>query len=174
LHNSSYGATQTCPRPHRNSAIDTCGAKKRSQLSRSPLEQVFPSRRSCAARAIAANLYVVIRGQKTHIFRIRQSSLEAWLAFLDEQWAAGCHNASELWRRLKGKGFRGGLGVVSEWARRKRRTEQASDQQLHRVPSAKMIARRMTMARDHLSKTDTMLIAAIEAGVPMLAEGARI
>ncbi len=55
----------------------------------------------------------VIRGQRTDVFRVRQSSLEGWLAFLDEQWAAGCHNASALWRCLKGKGFRGGLGVCT-------------------------------------------------------------
>ncbi|MER9586975.1 ISL3 family transposase [Mesorhizobium sp. M0276] len=112
----------------------------------------------------------VIRGQRTDIFRVRQSSLEAWLPFLDGQWISGCHNASELWRRLKTKGFRGRLGVVSEWARRRRRAEQASDQQLHKVPSARTIARLMTTARDHLNKTDTVMIAAIEAGVPMLVE----
>lgn len=112
----------------------------------------------------------VIRGQRTDIFRVRQSSLEAWLPFLDGQWISGCHNASELWRRLKTKGFRGRLGVVSEWARRRRRAEQASDQQLHKVPSARTIARLMTTARDHLNKADTVMIAAIEAGVPLLVE----
>ncbi|MER8373498.1 ISL3 family transposase [Mesorhizobium sp. M1406] len=112
----------------------------------------------------------VVRGQRTDIFRARQSSLEAWLPFLDGQWKSGCHNASELWRRLKTKGFRGRLGVVSEWARRRRRAEQASDQQLHKVPSARTIARLMTTARDHLNKTDTVMIAVIEAGVPMLVE----
>jgi hypothetical protein len=45
----------------------------------------------------------------------------------------------------------------------------ASDLQLHKVPSANTIARLMTTARDHLSKADTVTIAAIEAGVSMLA-----
>ncbi|MER9294790.1 hypothetical protein NKI71_31830 [Mesorhizobium sp. M0510] len=112
----------------------------------------------------------VVRGQRTDIFRARQSSLEAWLPLLEGQWKSGCHNASELWRRLETKGFRGRLGVVSEWARRRRRAEQASDQQLHKVPSARTIARLMTTARDQLNKTDTMMIAVIEAGVPMLVE----
>ena len=112
----------------------------------------------------------VVRGQRTDIFRVRQSSLEVWLPFLDGQWVSGCRNASELWRRLKTKGFRGCLGIVSEWARRRRRAEQASDQQLQKVPSARTIARLMTTARDHLSKADSVMIAAVEAGVAMLVE----
>jgi transposase len=46
--------------------------------------------------------------------------------------------------------------------------DRASDQQLQKVPPARKIARMMTTARDHLSKADTILIAAIEAGAPML------
>jgi transposase len=112
----------------------------------------------------------VIRGERTDVFRTRQSSLEAHLPLLDEQWAAGCHNGTELWRRLKAKGFRGSLRVVSEWTTRRRRAEKVTDQQLQRVPSARIIARLMTTARDHLSKADTLTMAAIEGGVPTLLE----
>ena len=69
-------------------------------------------------------------------------------------------------------GFGGSLRVVGEWATRRRRAEKASDQQLQKVPSARTIARFMTTARDHLSKADTVTIAAIQAGVPTLV-GAR-
>jgi transposase len=110
----------------------------------------------------------VIRGERTDVFRVRQSSLEAYLPLLDELWSSGLRNGAELWRRLKTKGFRGPLRVVSEWATRRRRAERASDQQLQKVPPARKIARMMTAARDHLSKADTVVIAAIEAGVPML------
>jgi transposase len=115
----------------------------------------------------------ILRGERTDVFRVRQSSLDAHLAFLDEQWASGCRNGAELWRRLKARGFRGSLRVVAEWATRRRRAERAPDR-LRKVPSARTIARSMTMARDHLSKTDTVLIAAIEAGVPMLVEARRL
>lgn len=111
-----------------------------------------------------------IRGERTDVFRTRQSTLEAHLPLLDEQWAAGCHNGTELWRRLKSHGFRGSLRVVSEWRTRRQRAETASDQQLQRVPSARTIARLMTTARGHLSKADTVTIAAIEEGVPTLVE----
>jgi transposase len=112
----------------------------------------------------------VLRGERTDVFRVRQSSLEAHLPLLDELWASGCRNGAELWRRLRARGFRGSMRVVTEWATRRRRAETASDRQLHRVPSARTIARLMTTARDRLTKADTVLIAAIEGGVPNLVE----
>ena len=112
----------------------------------------------------------VIRGERTDVFRTRQTSLAAYLPLLDEQWAAGCRNGAELWRRLQAHGFHGSLPVVSEWTTRRRRAETASDQQLQRVPSARTLARLMTTARDHLGTADTVMVAAIEAGVPALIE----
>lgn len=112
----------------------------------------------------------VVRGKRTEVFRSRESSLEAHLPLLDEQWTAGCHNGAELWRRLRTHGFRGSARVVSEWTTRRRCAETASDRQLQRVPSARTIARLMTTARDHLSRADTVTIAAIEARVPALVE----
>jgi transposase len=109
-----------------------------------------------------------IRGIQGDVFRTRQSSLDAYLARLDVQWENGCRNSAELWRRLRSEGFRGSPRVVCEWATRRRRAEKASNQQLQKVPSARTIARLMTTARDHLSKADTVTIAAIETGVPSL------
>ena len=116
----------------------------------------------------------VVRGDHGDVFRTRESSLETYLAGLDEQWMNGCRNGAELWRRLKAQGFRGSSRVVSEWATRRRRAEKATDQNLHRVPSARTIARLMTTGRDRLSKTETVTIAAIEAGVPMLVEARQL
>lgn len=90
------------------------------------------------------------------------------------QWAAGCRNGAELWRRLKARGFRGSLRVVAEWATRRRRAEKADAQNLHRIPSARTIARLMTIGRETLSKAATVTIAAIEAGVPTLVEACEI
>jgi transposase len=112
----------------------------------------------------------VIRGERADVFRVRQSSLEAHLLLLDALWASGCRNGAELWRRLRTRGFCGSLRVVTEWATRRRRAETASDRQLHKVPSARTIARLMTTARDHLTKADSVLVAAVESGVPDLVE----
>jgi transposase len=82
----------------------------------------------------------------------------------------GCRKGAELWRRVKSHGFKGSLRVVTEWATRRRRAEKATDQQLQKVPSARIIARLMTMKRDHLTKSETVTVTAIEKGVPTLAE----
>ena len=43
----------------------------------------------------------VIRGERHDVFRTRESSLDQHLPWLDDQWASGCRNGAELWRRLK-------------------------------------------------------------------------
>jgi transposase len=131
-----------------------------------PIKQIV--RRTGHSRQVVRQ---VIRGQRTDVFRVRQSSLDAHLPWLDAQWASGCRNGAELWRRLRAEGYRGSLRVVSEWKTRRRRAELASNQQLQKVPSARTIARLMTSCRDHLSKSDAVTVAAIEAGVPLLVEG---
>lgn len=112
----------------------------------------------------------ILRGERSDVFRVRESSLESYLPWLDEQWTAGCRNGAELWRRLKGQQFRGSLRVVTEWATRRRRAERVDTEGLHRVPSARTIARLMTIGRDHLTKAETVTIAAVETGVPTLVE----
>jgi transposase len=116
----------------------------------------------------------VIRGERNDVFRTRQSSLDLHLPWLDDQWASGCRNGAELWRRLTARGFRGSLRVISEWATRRRRAEKADAQNLQRIPSARTIARLMTIGRDLLSKAETVTVAAIEAGVPTLVEAREI
>jgi len=116
----------------------------------------------------------VLRGQRSDVFRLRESSLEQHLPWLDAQWAAGHHNGADLWRRLKAQGFRGSLRVVAEWATRRRRAETPDAQSLQRVPSSRTIARLMTNGRDTLSKSETVTIAAIEQGVPLLVEAREI
>ena len=116
----------------------------------------------------------VLRGERLDIFRVRSSSLEAYLPWLDEQWAAGRRNGSELWRALKQRGFRGCLRVVSEWSGRRRRSERMDASAISRAPSARTIARLMTTGRDQLSKAETVTVAAIESGVEPLVEAREV
>jgi len=44
--------------------------------------------------------------------RPRPSLLTPYEAYLGERWTAGCHNATALWRELRGQGFTGGRSIV--------------------------------------------------------------
>lgn len=110
----------------------------------------------------------MIRGERNDVFRTRQSSLDLHLPWLDDQWASGCRNGAELWRRLTARGFRGLLRVISEWATRRRRAERADAQNLQWIPSARTIARLMTTGRDLLTKAET--VRSRRASVPILVD----
>ena len=43
----------------------------------------------------------VLRGDRSDVFRMRETSLEAYLPWLDGQWAAGRRNGAALWRSLQ-------------------------------------------------------------------------
>jgi len=112
----------------------------------------------------------VVRGEGNDVFRIRQSSLDLYLPWLDEQWATGCRNGAELWRRLTARGFRGSLRVVTEWATRRRRAEIADAEKLQRIPSARTLARLMSIGRDRLSKAETVMVARLKPAFPLLSK----
>ena len=115
-----------------------------------------------------------VRGARGDVFRIRQSSLAAYLPVLDAEWAAGCRNGAELWRRLSNQGFRGSLRVVTEWTTRRRRADRMRAEGLFKAPSARTLARLMSLGRDHLTRADAVTVAAVEAGVPDLADARRL
>lgn len=115
----------------------------------------------------------VLRGERTEVFRVRQSSLDAYLPWLDAQWDAGSRNAAELWRMAKSQGFRGSLRVVGEWATRRRRAEQVNIERPQRVPSARILSRLTTTGRDRLTRAETLTVAAVEKGGPELSRHAR-
>ena len=74
----------------------------------------------------------IIRGQRADVFRVRQSSLEPYLPWLDEQWEAGCRNGAALWRALQLRRFRGCLRIVSEWNGRRKKADKADPAALAR------------------------------------------
>ena len=110
----------------------------------------------------------VLRGQRFDVFRTRPSSLDSWLPWLNTRWDEGARYASALWREMLVQGFPGQRGVVSQWAQRRRLAEKANQSGLARTPSARVIARLLTTARDDLAKSEAILVAAIEVNVPEL------
>jgi transposase len=116
----------------------------------------------------------VICGERSEVFRSRESSLDLYLPSLDARWKAGQHNVAALWREQRCEGFRGSSRVVSEWATRRRRADEENIERLKRTSSARTVARLMTTSRDHLSRAETVTVAAIEAAAPALVEAREI
>ncbi len=110
----------------------------------------------------------VLRGGDGDVFRCRSSILEPYLVRLGAEWESGCRNGAELWRRLRTAGFSGGVRVVAEWATRRRRNEKAGLTLSRTAPPGRLLSRLLTTRRDHLSKADAIMVAAIETGVPAL------
>ncbi len=129
-----------------------------------PIRQIA-ARTGCGRQTVRR----ILRDERDDVFRVRVSSLEPWLAHLDEAWRGGCRNGAELWRRLRRARFGGGLRVVTEWATRRRRTEAAQASGPRKCPSARKIAMMLTQRRPHLSREEAMTVAIIEAAVPVLA-----
>lgn len=109
----------------------------------------------------------VLRGHRNDVFRSRKF-VGALSRMLDAQWTAGERNGTGLWRRLRPLGFRGSRRVVGEWVTRRKRADKADAESLTRIPSAPTIARLLTTSRGNLTKSETVIIAAIESGVPLL------
>jgi Transposase len=93
---------------------------------------------------------------------VRREETNAVILSLSEQWAAGCRNGAALWRVLRLRGFQGCLRVVSEWSARRKKSERADPAALARAPSARTVARPLTVGRERLSKAETITVAAIE------------
>ena len=133
--------------------IHTSAAKRPTPTSSPWPKKARRSRRSYEAPATTAGWRERCFGERSDVFRVRSSSLESYLPWLDEQWAAGRRNGSELWRSLKQRGFRGRLRVVSEWSARRRRSERMDASAISRAPSARTIARLMTTGATGLAET---------------------
>jgi transposase len=112
----------------------------------------------------------VLRGERSDLFRCRTSSLEPWLHLLDREWATGCHNGTELWRRLQIQGFRGSLRAVGERVTRRRRSVGALPGGVERAPSARRLARLMLSGRTPFARAEATLVATIESALPSLAK----
>ena len=50
-----------------------------------------------------------------------RSKLDCYLRYLQAQWQAGYHNASQLWREICHQGFTGSRGLVTQWAAQARK-----------------------------------------------------
>ena len=145
------------------------GAIRSLAKAGTPIKEIV--RRTGRSRKLVRD---IVRGGGGDVFRCRSNTLEPHLAWLDAEWATGCRNGAELWRRLRSTGFRGSPRVVAEWATRRRRSEKAGRDTLRKVPSARVLGRLLMSLRDQLTKDDSITVATIERGVPILVRARRL
>jgi transposase len=110
----------------------------------------------------------------------RATSLSAHAAFLRTRWAAGCHNATALWRELHDqRGFGGGLSTVRDWVRSHHRhapvrTSDTDDGSIHTTPtplrlSARRAAWLLTAPPGRLNDAERTYAAAVCRAAPAIA-----
>jgi transposase len=56
----------------------------------------------------------------------RPSKLDPYIDYMTQRWQEGCHNATQIWREIRERGFDGARRTVAEWATRKRKSSQSS------------------------------------------------
>ena len=76
--------------------------------------------RAAISRSMGIDRRTVRRWTRTGAFPERKqvhrtSSIEQYHQYLDQRWQDGCHNATQLWREMRGLGFRGMGSVVRHW-----------------------------------------------------------
>jgi len=148
---------------HRKKTVD---AVLRLLEQGTPLKQI--TRRLSLARQTVRR---IARGGGLEVFRSRVSIIEPYAETLDALWTGGCRNGAELWRRLRIQGFQGSLRVVAEWATRRRLDESSNPAgRVRKTPSARKIARLMTIERDQVPRDHVSMMANIAYNVPPLFE----
>jgi transposase len=85
--------------------------------------------------------------------RWRRSSLDRYREYLDQRWQHGCHNAAQLWRELREKGFKGQSRIVRDWMLKHHGTLAS---EAKKVPTAPRISPRQT-AWHVLKKSESSL-----------------
>ena len=62
--------------------------------------------------------------------RKRSGKLSPYMGYMIKRWDEGCHNATQIWREIRKRGFNGSRRTVSEWATKKRKSMQSAGSDL--------------------------------------------
>ena len=111
----------------------------------------------------------ILAGTRDDVFRSRETTLDRWAERLNADWSGGCRNGAELC--LRDAGYGGSQRVVTEWATRRRRSNQGSSYRPEAavtVPPARTIARLLTSERDCKSAEALRVRVAIETASPRI------
>ena len=74
----------------------------------------------------------------------RMNSIDEHRLYLDQRWEEGCHNASQLWRELRERGFTGMDSIVRNWVRQHYGRRSSRAQQEPVAPQQPRVSPRQT------------------------------
>jgi transposase len=132
----------------------------------------------CASKTVSRYLQrsVPLAPRRT----VRATKLDHHQAYLLERWHAGCHNAAQLTRDLRARGFEGGHTIVRRFVadlrrlsglpKRSRRAggQAVSSEQLARIPSCRKLAWMSAQRTPALDQNQLSLLAQVAAIDPAL------
>lgn len=164
------------------------GKRQRNKLRRYRAVQRL-KKEGQGIRAISRRLHLSRRTVRNYFYmekppphcpkRRTGSILDSYHGFLRERWQEGCHNASQLWRELRSKGYAGSpTGVrhyVRSWRASKPRTKGSTNPSRKRpVPKPAQVARMLTRSPAHLSEHEHRGLDRLLSFSPSLHEAVRM
>jgi transposase len=105
----------------------------------------------------------------------RRCLVDRFVPHLECRWREGCRNATALWRELRARGFRGGVGTVRAWATALRRQERSASTAERRrwtaarPPSPRHAAWLLVRPVADLAAEEQRFVAALRARSPLIA-----
>ena len=134
-------------------------------------------------RAVGASLRTIRRwlkagGPPTHSRPGQPRNVGPHEAYLGRRWDEGCHNAAQLWRELRARGFRGSVRSVERWAAHQRPQEgmravgEIRPAAVWPAPSSRRCARMLGMPVDRLDTKEQTFVAHLANLAPDLMQAA--
>ena len=107
--------------------------------------------------------------------RRRPAQLDSFQPYLRQRWSEGCHNATQLWREIKNKGYPGGRGMVAQFITKLRvkETKNSRDSASGRptkLISPKAVAMLLMKPQQELDPSDHAALPPLLRHCPELAE----
>ncbi|MDQ2102194.1 ISL3 family transposase [Azospirillum isscasi] len=99
------------------------------------------------------------------------SRLDPFLDHLRQRWDGGCHNAAQLWREIRSRGFTGQRSIVRDWARLLRQTVRSAASMASTswpVPSRRRAAWLVIADEQEIDPTEQAFVSALIARSPEL------
>jgi transposase len=107
--------------------------------------------------------------------RRRPAQLDSFQPYLRQRWSEGCHNATQLWREIKSKGYPGGRGMVAQFITKLRvngtkYSRDSAGPRATKLISPKAVAMLLTKSQEELNPSDHGALPPLLRHCPDLAE----